>query len=177
MSEDRIPVLETARLRLRGHGVGDFDAHAAIWGDERITRFIGGRPSTRDESWSRLLRYNGHWSLLGYGFWAIEERETGALVGEIGFADFKRGLLPEFDSHPEMGWVLAANAHGKGYASEAAQAALHWGDGYFERSPIVCMIDPENGPSIRVAEKAGFREFARVDFKGGPSVLFRREAP
>jgi len=169
-----VPELLSDRLRLRGHTLDDFEACAALWGDPVVTRHIGGRPSARDEVWSRLLRYVGHWALLGYGFWLIEERESGAFVGEIGFADFKRGLSPEFDAHREMGWALAPSAHGKGYASEAAAACLAWGDAQFSKATIVCMIDPENAPSIRVAQKAGFTEFARADFRGGTTVLFRR---
>ncbi|MBI1186240.1 MAG: GNAT family N-acetyltransferase [Alphaproteobacteria bacterium] len=167
------PTIDTARLRLRAHALDDFAACFALWSDPAVTTFIGGRPSSRDEVWSRLLRYVGHWRLLGYGFWLIEDRETGAFVGEIGFADFKRGFMPDFDDHPEMGWALSPAHQGKGYASEAARAAMDWAQARFPASPFVCMIDPANAPSIRVAEKIGFTPFAQIELRGSPVTLYR----
>ena len=61
------PVLETARLRLRGHRVDDLPQCAAMWAEEGVTRFIGGKPLTKEETWLRMLRHVGHWSLLGFG--------------------------------------------------------------------------------------------------------------
>jgi RimJ/RimL family protein N-acetyltransferase len=169
-----IPVLETERLRMRGHTAADFDATAAMWADADVARFIGGKPSTREESWARMMRYPGHWALMGYGFWLIEEKATGRFVGEAGFADFKRELKPRFE-HPEQGWALAPSTQGQGFASEAIAAQLAWAENHFGRAPLVCMISPENAPSIRLAQKHGYKEFARSTYKGEPSVLFRRE--
>ena len=169
-----IPVLETERFRLRGHMLTDFDASAAMWGDPDVVRFIGGRAFTADEVWARLLRYHGHWALLGYGFWVIEDRTTGLFLGEVGFADFKRPIEPAFGDTPEMGWSLAAAAHGKGVASETIAAAAAWGDAHFAHDHTVCIIDPENGASIRVAEKSGFREMRRADYRGTPTIVFER---
>lgn len=167
------PVLETERLILRGHRKGDLEDLFAMWGDPEVARFIGGKPSTLDECWSRLLRYVGRWSEMGFGFWAVTERATGRFMGDVGFADFKRALDPPFGDTPEMGWALGAWSHGKGYASEAVAAALEWGDATFGGGRVVCMINPANGSSIRVAEKAGFREYARTDFHG-EIILFER---
>lgn len=168
------PVLETERLRLRGHGLRDFEPMLAMWTDEGVTRFIGGRPSTRDEVWARLLRYVGHWALLDYGYWAVEERGSGVFIGEIGFADFKREMEPSFEGIPELGWALTPSAQGKGYATEAVRAAIDWGHARFAGARIVCMISPENTASIRVAEKTGFHQFAETNYKGSPSLLFER---
>jgi RimJ/RimL family protein N-acetyltransferase len=168
------PVLETERLRLRGHGLRDFGAMLEMWADPQVTRFIGGKPSTKDEVWTRLLRYVGHWAILGYGYWAVEEKATGTFVGEIGFADFKRDMEPSLEGIPELGWALAGPAHGKGYATEAVAAAIDWGRGHFNGQRIVCMISPDNTPSIRVAEKCGFRQFGETNYKGAPSLLFER---
>src|SRR5690242_21259683 len=71
------PTLETARLRLRAHRPDDFAACRAIWSDPEIVRHIGGKPSTGEEAWRRLLTYAGLWRLLGFGYWAIEERASG----------------------------------------------------------------------------------------------------
>ncbi len=167
------PVIETERLILRGHTKADLDVCAAMWGDEEVTRYIGGRPFARDEVWARLLRYVGHWQEMGYGFWALTEKASGQFIGELGFADFKRQLEPSFGDTPEMGWVLSPAGHGKGYASEAVAAALAWADAQFDERRTVCMIAPENGPSLRVAQKAGFREFARADYHGQTVLLER----
>jgi len=169
-----IPVLETSRFRLRGHTLADFDASAAMWGDPDVVRFIGGRAFTADEVWARLLRYHGHWALLGYGFWVIEDKASGLFLGEVGFADFKRPIEPPFGDTPEMGWSLAAAAHGRGVATEAIAAAAAWGDTHLTHDRTVCIIDPGNGSSIRVAEKSGFREVRRVDYRGSPTIVFER---
>lgn len=168
-----IPVIETPRLRLRGHELRDFENSAAMWADERVTRFIGGKPSTREDSWRRFMAFPGHWKLLSFGYWLIEEKESGAYVGDGGFGNFKRGLSAPFDA-PEQGWALAPAMQGKGYATEAVRAMLGWAESHFGRTDFVCMIAPENTPSHRVAGKAGYREFSRTVYKGEAAVLLRR---
>lgn len=143
-----------------------------MWSDLDVVRHISGRPSTREEVWARILRYHGHWGMLGYGFWLIAERDTGRFVGEAGLADFQRDLAEPFDA-PEAGWSLAPHAQGKGYATEAMQAILAW-----TTAPrTVCMIAPENKASLRVAEKVGYHEFRRVEYKGEPGVALEWHAP
>ena len=173
-SVETIPVLETDRLILRGHRVEDFADCLALWTDPEVTRFIGGRPSTQEEVWSRLLRYVGHWALLGFGYWVISEKETGRFMGEVGFANFRRVIEPSLDGMPEIGWALAPHSHGKGYATEAARAAIAWGDVHFGPVRTACIIAPENEPSIRVAEKCGYREFQRTTYKDQPTIMFVR---
>jgi RimJ/RimL family protein N-acetyltransferase len=166
--------IETERLMLRGHTLGDFDAMAAMRADPAVTRHIGGRPSTREESWGRLMRYAGHWALHGFGFWAIEEKATGAFAGELGFADFRREIEPPLGPAPEMGWALAARFHGRGYASEALAAALIWGRARFGPVRTVCIIAPDNPASIRTAEATGFRAYADTLHHDAPTRLFER---
>lgn len=171
-----VPAIETERLRLRGHELADFPASAAMWADPEVTRYIGGAPSSREDSWARFLRYSGHWALLGFGYWLIEEKASGRFVGEAGFGDFKREIAPSLEGAPEQGWVLAPWAHGQGYASEAARATLAWAQAHFGAVATVCMIAPNNKASIRVAEKLGYGEFARTTYKGAPTILFSRPA-
>jgi RimJ/RimL family protein N-acetyltransferase len=137
-----------------------------------VTRFIGGRPFTTEEVWARLLRYTGHWHHLGYGYWVVRETASGRFVGEVGFADFKRDLSPSFDGAPEMGWVLATWASGRGFATEAVRAGLAWIDERFART--VCLINVDNSRSMRVATKSGYREWQRSTYKGSPVVLYER---
>jgi RimJ/RimL family protein N-acetyltransferase len=169
-----IPVLETERLKLRGHCLHDFSDCAAMWADPIVTRHIGGRPFSEEESWTRLLRYAGHWELLGFGYWVIEERATGKFAGDIGFADYKRDLQPSLKDMPEIGWALPPRVHSKGYASEAARAVVAWGETHFGASRTACIIHPDNLPSIRVAEKCGYRETQRTTYKGQPTIIFVR---
>ena len=75
---------------------------------------------------------------------------------------------------PEIGWVLAPRAHGQGYATEAARAALVWGDAHFASKRTACIIHPDNLASIRVAEKCGYREFERTTYKGEPTIVLVR---
>ena len=126
------------------------------------------------EVWARLLTLVGHWTLLGFGYWAVEEKASGRYIGEIGLSDFKREIEPSFAGTPEIGWVLSPETHGKGYATEGARAAIEWGERNLPSTRTVCIIAPENAPSIRVAEKLGYREFARSTFRNEPIVLFER---
>lgn len=175
-TESAIPVLQTQRLTLRGHTVADFDACAAMWGDPLVTRHIGGRPSTPEEVWARLLRYAGLWPLLGYGYWAVTERESGRYVGDVGMADFRRDITPPLDA-PEVGWVLAPWAHGRGFATEAVAAALSWSDAHLPAPRTVCLIAPENAVSVRVGEKAGFHLSGHATYKESDTLVLHRPRP
>jgi RimJ/RimL family protein N-acetyltransferase len=172
-----VPVLETERLKLRAHHLGDFAASAAMWADPIVTRYFGGKSFTEEEAWTRFLRYAGHWALLGFGYWVVEEKVTGNFVGEIGFADYKREIESPLKHLPEIGWVLASQSHGRGYATEAVRAVVEWGDRHFGHPQTSCIIHPENLPSIRVAEKCGYCEFQRTTYKGQASLVFVRERP
>lgn len=159
---------------MRGHRLEDFPASAAMWADANVARYIGGKPLTAEEAWTKFLRYTGHWAMMGFGYWAVEERATGQFVGEVGFADYKRELKPSLEGKPEIGWVLAPQAHGKGYATEAARAAVAWGEKNFGAVETSCIIVPEHRASIRVAEKCGYREWQLTAYKGNPILLLVR---
>jgi len=169
-----VPTLETERLVLRAHRLEDFPDCAALWGDPIVTQFIFGIPQRPEESWSRLLRYAGHWLLLGFGYWVVEEKATGKFLGEVGFADMKRDIEPPLGTAPEAGWVFAPAAHGKGFALEAVEASHVWGAKNFHTPNSACLIAPENEPSIRLAQKIGYREAVRTSYKGTPVIIFYR---
>jgi RimJ/RimL family protein N-acetyltransferase len=168
------PRLETPRLVMRGYRLEDFGDSFAMWADPEVTRYVGGRPFTEEEVWARLLRYAGHWVLLGYGCWVVEEKASGRFVGEVGFFDFRREITPSLAGAPEAGWVLAPWAHGRGFATEALVAATAWLEEHLGRVRTVCMIDEGNTASIRVAAKAGYHEWTRTTFQGTPTILFER---
>lgn len=170
-----VPILESARLRLRAHRLDDFANCAALWGDPRVTQFIG-KPLTKEESWHRLLRYVGHWSLMGFGYWVIEEKSTGIFLGEGGFQENQRDITPSLKGLLETGWVFLPNAQGKGYATEAVHAMHAWKDANLPGKKICCIIDEPNLASLRVAEKCGYRETARTTYHGESIIVFHRQS-
>jgi RimJ/RimL family protein N-acetyltransferase len=166
--------IETVRLVMRVHQRADYEDSCALWADEIVTRHIGGRAFTREETWSKLLRYIGHWAVLGYGYWVIHEKESNRFVGEAGFANFRRDIQPPLGDAPEGGWVLATWAHGKGFATEAMIAAHAWLEAARGKERTVCVIDADHARSVRVAEKCGYREYARAPYKDKPVILLER---
>jgi RimJ/RimL family protein N-acetyltransferase len=178
MTDLSIPVLETPRLILRGHRLEDFETTVKIWTDPIVRKHFGARPFTREDIWSRFLRQFGMWAVCGYGSWAVEEKSTGAYIGTVGVFDVRRDFDPPEPSLvglPEAGWTLAPQVHGKGHATEAAQAALAWADRHFGGIRMWCIIAPENKASIRVAEKNGFQFWKVTTYKGDPTLIFLRD--
>ncbi len=169
-----VPAIETPRLRLRAHRADDHAECLAIWSDPEVVRYIGGRPFTAEEVWKRLLQYLGMWGLLGYGYWAVEEKGSGRYIGDIGFADLRREIQPSLQGMLECGWVLSPQAHGHGYASEAVAAISAWGHKHFADRRMVCIISPENHASIRVAEKAGYQLWQPATYHDSPTLVFAR---
>jgi RimJ/RimL family protein N-acetyltransferase len=168
------PDLLTDRLRLRSPRIEDFDAMARMWGDESTMRFISGVPSTPSESWSRLLRYIGHWQALGFGYWVVEDRAAPAFLGEVGLADYRREMTPSIDGMPEIGWVLTPEARGRGIATEAAQAAIGWADAHLSAARSCCIFDPAHAASRRVAQKLGYADAFTATFKERPTLVMTR---
>lgn len=168
------PRLETARLVLRGHQLADFDDLCALWRDPAVVRYLGGTPFSTEDVWVRLLRYAGGWALLGYGFWRVELRDTGACVGDVGFHELHRLTTPSFAGEPEVGWVLRPEFHGRGLAREALEAALDWADANIPAPRLACIINPENAPSIRLAEATGFVAAGEALYRGVPQQLLFR---
>jgi RimJ/RimL family protein N-acetyltransferase len=167
------PVLETARLVLRPHRVADFADLLRLWGDAEVTRFIGGRPSTPEESWARLLRYFGLWPALGFGYFAVLDRGSGAYLGDAGLADFHRDITPALHGFAEAGWVFGPGAWGRGVATEAVTALLGWYRTQPAARRVACIVAPENAASLRVARKCGFVAWAETTYRGAATVMMR----
>lgn len=173
MTGHEIPVLESKRLLFRGHTPDDLAASAAMWADFDVVRYISGKPATTEESWSRLLRYAGHWKMLGFGYWVMECKQTGGFLGEIGFADFKRDITPSLGGRPEAGWALVTSVHGRGLATEALCRITAWADEFLD-GPTVCILTPDHHLSKRVAEKAGYADHATASYRGSPVRVMER---
>lgn len=167
------PTILAGDLVLRAHRADDHAACLMLWSDPEVVRFIGGVPSTAEDVWARILRYAGHWALMGYGYWVIETR-TGAFVGEVGFADFRRETNPSMGGAPELGYALLPAFQGRGLATRAAGAALAWVRQACDPARTVCLINPEHRSSIRVAEKLGYANPTRLTYRGREQVLLER---
>lgn len=167
--------LITKRLTLTPVAVSDYDDLCAMWTEPDVIRHIFPDPLNGEDVWFRLLRDLGHWEVLGHGNWTLRLRETGEHVGGVGVLDYRRVLEPAFDA-PELGWGLRSAFQGRGLAFEAVSAALAWCDDALNAPRTVCMIDPTNTPSLALAARAGYREYARTDYKGAPVILLERTA-
>jgi RimJ/RimL family protein N-acetyltransferase len=159
--------LTTPRLLLRQFRDDDIEAYAPIVGDPEVMRFLGDRrPMSRSDAWRQMAMILGHWELRGYGYWAVEERATGRLAGRVGY------MNPEGWPAIECGWTLGREYQGRGYATEAARAAMTWGFEHLGLDRIISLIDPENLPSIRVAERLGETRGGTWDFLGHPLDIY-----
>lgn len=163
--------LETERLILRQWKAEDFEPFAEYYADETTARFVGG-VSDRDQAWRRMASVIGHWVLLGYGLWAVEEKETGAFAGCVGL--WKSPGWPEL----ELGYWLVPSAWGKGYATEAGAAARDFAFETQNAETLVSYIDPENEPSKKVAERLGARLDGVIELMSfGPHCVYRYPRP
>lgn len=160
--------LETDRLLLRMFRDDDYESYARICADPEVMRYLAqGTPYTRHESWRHLAFLIGHWQLRGFGHWAVEEKESGRLVGRIGF------LEPEGWPGFELGWTLGREFWGRGYATEGARRALRYGYTELSKDEIISLIHPDNAGSIRVAERLGATLAGRADVLGRENLVFR----
>lgn len=167
-------MIETQRLILRPYTLNDFEPYCAMMPDPDVVHFIGWAPLSQEGAWNRVLRYSGHWSLLGYGLFAVIEKETGRFVGETGLADFHRGLGEGLDGVDEAAWVFASYIHGRGYGFEAAAAAHRWYDTEYGRPRTVCLIHPLNIASRRLAEGLGYKAFGECAYRDNPAIMLER---
>ena len=159
---------------LRAFRVEDLEPLAAIWANENVVRYLGGRPLNREDTWRRSLAATGQWPLLGYGYWIVELKADGRVIGQLGFADFKRDMQPSIEGEPELGYVFDASVHGRGMAFEACSAALDWAEVNLDASSIPAIISPENAASIRLAERLGFERLPDGTYRGEAIAVFRR---
>lgn len=167
-----IPQLESERLLLRGLEPGDLDAYAAMYADPDVMHHLeGGRPLDRAAAWRSIAVHLGHWQLRGFGQWALIERTSGAFVGRAGL------WQPEGWPGLEVGWTLAREHWGRGFATEAARAALQHAFETLAATRVISLIASDNQRSIRVAERIGERFERAVVVLGREARLYAIEQP
>jgi RimJ/RimL family protein N-acetyltransferase len=167
-----VPVLETARLRLRRVEERDVDAVTLMFGDPRYMRFMGdGKLADRAAAWRAIAGTLGHWTLRGFGFFAIEEKASGAFIGWSGL------LNPEGWPGIEIAWGIAPDRWRQGFATEAATAVRHYAADTLHLTRLISLIHPENVASIRVAEKIGERFLRTIEFQGKAVRLYGVDLP
>ncbi|MBD1847696.1 GNAT family N-acetyltransferase [Cyanobacteria bacterium FACHB-63] len=160
-------VLETKRLILRMFKESDFEDYAEMFGNQDVVRYLGdGQVLSRFAAWRSLAVMVGHWSLRGYGMWAVEERSSGNLIGRIGF------FYPEGWAGFELGWVLKPAYWGRGYATEGAKVALDYGFAQLNQDSVISLIYPENVRSIRVAERLGEKLQGKTEIFGNEVFIY-----
>ncbi len=160
-----VPVIETERLRLRGFTEADKPAYAAMRADPDVVRYlVGGEaliPFAEEIADSRIAAFRKAWS-AGFGVWAVEERETGRFLGQTGLAKLERA------SDVEVLYAFARPAWGKGYAREAARAALAFAFGPAGLDRVVAFVVPQNAASTRVLEAVGLSALGETRYNDFP---------
>jgi RimJ/RimL family protein N-acetyltransferase len=174
MNFGEAPRIETERLVLRPFRAEDLGPLSALWADANVVRYIGGQKLSREDTWRRALASCGQWPYTGWGYWIAELKSSGELVGQLGFADFKRDMEPSIEGEPELGYVFAPSVHGKGIAREGCAAVLDWADANIGAESYPAIISPENEASIKLAERLGFTREPDANYRGETIALFRR---
>ena len=169
-SEEIVPRLETERTVMRGWRDADLDAYAAMSADPSVMEFLGGAVD-RGQAWRSMALHAGHWTLRGYGLWAVARRSDGAFLGRVGLWN------PEGWPGEEIGWKLGRAAWGQGYATETAQAAMAWAWNVLELPRLISVIDPSNARSIAVARRLGMDHVRDWELRGDRELIYEIERP
>ena len=144
------PELHTARLILRLPRIEDFESYAQMQADAEAVRFIGGVQS-RSEAWRKFLQMPGAWAIQGFAMFSVIEKSSGEWLGQLG------PWRPEGWPGPEIGWAFRRSAWGKGFATEAAIAAMDWSFANLGWDEVIHSIDPGNQASQALAQRLGSR--------------------
>lgn len=175
LPRDGGPVIETERLLLRQWQGRDMAPYTAMLSDPGTARFItvDGKPVVDEMTgWRHAVVMAGHWTLHGAGMFVVEEKSSGKFAGRVG--PWSPPGWPGF----EVGWGIADQFRGKGYAVEAARASIDWAFATFDIDRIVHCIDRENTASQGVARRLGASKGREVELFGHVADVWvtRRDA-
>lgn len=175
-SYDGKAVIETARLELFRPQSGDLEGLFMMVAHPETRRFLGPTDANLADSFARLQRNAGSWSLYGYGTFIVRLKGQQGILGSCGIFHSYRGFAKNMDDVPEAGWIINADHWGKGYAREAMEAALAWFDTEHGPQRIACMIEEEHIASQNLAAALGFAAYDRHEPDDGtaPLILYER---
>ncbi len=162
-----VPRLETERLMLREYRREDFDDFAAHLAHPVSSAHLG--TADRHTAWRIFCSHAGLWLIHGAGWWAVEERQTGQLVGNVG------AFFREESTVMELGWNTYSAFWGQGFANEAATAALHYALEIRCEPKVRALIAPANESSLRVAKRLGLTYEAQAELYGKAIGSYTRE--
>ena len=155
------PELHTERLILRAWREDDLEPFAAMSADPRVSEYLPS-PLNRLECFQMMERMRSHFTKHGFGLWAVEVRGDAPFIGFVGLQ--VPGFEAAFTPCVEVGWRLAHDHWGRGYASEAAKAALGFGLETLKLAEILAWTVPANVRSRQVMERLGMRHEPAQDF-------------
>ena len=170
------PTIETERLVLRAWTKTDRETYFSILQEPAVHRHFGPEPMGMEECWRRMIASAGSWPINGFGGWAVERQSDGKLIGMTALFTAWRDLEPQFGDEPEMGWIFATEAHGHGLAGEACDAVLNWAEASLAPTPIWAIIAPANAPSMKLAQRLGFKFQNETTYHDEPILVLRRPA-
>lgn len=166
-----VPQFTTDRLFLREPRLGDFEGYAEHMSDADLRQFSGGALNRR-EAWRMFLVSAGSWIVTESGWWMIEERATGAVVGLVGAFFRESNIGKGRDADLEVGWSMYREAWNRKIAREAAAPAMAWAATHHDPARVIAHIDKANLPSMAVARAIGMTHAGPTEFYGEPSELF-----
>lgn len=170
------PFLVTERLELWLPRAGDLQPMYEVVSHPATARYLGPTAQLHEHA-IRFMRSAGSWFLYGYGAFMLRLRRQEALIGNCGIFHTFRGLGEDFDDNPEAGWILRHDQIGKGLAAEAMRATLEWFEREHGPRRLVCMIAPENTPSLHLAGKLGFAPMRDTALADGEHVRLLERIP
>lgn len=160
--------LRGPRLDLRPFTAADAPAAHRVYGDPEVMRHVGeGGPATPEQSAQMLADYIAHQARHGFAFWAVIERRSGLLIGDAGLEVTAQGV--------ELGYTLARESWGQGFATEAGRLCVEAADGPLGLRRLVGVVDARNPASAAVLARLGFADDGPVDAYGRPHRRYVRE--
>ena len=142
------PTVETQRLILRLPQAHDFDDYAELVGDDEAARYIGGH-LPRAAAWRKFLQMPGAWAIQGFAMFSVVEKSSGRWIGQLG------PWHPEGWPGTEVGWAFKRSSWGRGYATEAGNAAIDWAFTRLGWDEVIHSIHPDNRASQLLAQRLG----------------------